>query len=90
MVTSPPSFSSEYTERLFYPHQSIADCARIFNPAKAAKMGDFMPQAAIQEVQIAWEHKDYHSPASLFSGCSRFLWEWGMVNSEKQGSGIGY
>jgi hypothetical protein len=41
MVTSPPSFSSEYTERLFYPHQSIADCARIFNPAKAAKMGEF-------------------------------------------------
>jgi hypothetical protein len=26
---------------LFYPHQSIADCARIFNPAKAAKMGGF-------------------------------------------------
>jgi hypothetical protein len=32
-----------------------------------------MTLAAILEVQIAWEHKDYHSPTSLVSGRSRFL-----------------
>jgi len=26
-----------------------------------------MTLAAIQEVQIEWEHKDYHSPTSLFA-----------------------
>jgi len=41
MVKAPPSFSSENTERLFYPHKSITDYAPVFNPAKAAKMGKF-------------------------------------------------
>ena len=72
MVTSPPSFSSEYTERLFYPHQSIADFARIFNPAKAAKKWVFLPLAATLEGQIEQEHKDYHSLTSLVTGRSRF------------------
>jgi hypothetical protein len=40
-----------------------------------------MPQAAIQEGQIAWGHN---------SGRSRFLMGWGLVNGEKQGSGIRY
>jgi len=52
---------------------------------KRRKWGVFMTLAAIQEVQIEWEHKDYHSPTSLFKGM-------GVVKGEiwEKLLGIGY